>query len=106
VLRVGRTTAYRLARTYLATNGADGIPTVRYGKQLRVPRAALERDLGGPITWPLDVDPAEEPAATAQPQLAQTELPKPAVVEMPTSQRQSRSKRAVTADQIALPFPA
>jgi excisionase family DNA binding protein len=52
VLRLGRTAAYQLARRYLATGGADGIPAVRYGKQLRVPRCKLEEHLGGPITWP------------------------------------------------------
>lgn len=53
VLRIGRTAAYRLARQYLATDGAAGIPVVRYGKQFRVPRYKLEDALGGPITWPL-----------------------------------------------------
>ena len=52
VLRLGRTAAYQLARRYLATGGADGIPAVRYGKQLRVPRYKLEEQLGGSITWP------------------------------------------------------
>ena len=53
VVRIGRTAAYRLARQYLATGGAIGIPAVRFGKQLRVPRCKLEAALGGPITWPL-----------------------------------------------------
>lgn len=53
VLRIGRTAAYRLVREYLSSNGATGIPAVRYGKQIRVPRALLERDLGGPISWPI-----------------------------------------------------
>ncbi len=53
VVRIGRTAAYRLARQYLATGGAAGLPAVRYGKQLRVPRCKLEEALGGPITWPV-----------------------------------------------------
>ena len=53
VVRIGRTAAYRLARQYLATDGAIGIPAVRFGKQLRVPRCKIEAALGGPITWPL-----------------------------------------------------
>ena len=43
LLRVGRTVAYQLARRYLATDGREGLPVVRLGRQLRVPRHALER---------------------------------------------------------------
>ena len=52
VVRIGRTKAYDLARVFLATGGADGLPVIRFGKQLRVPRCRLEACLGGPITWP------------------------------------------------------
>jgi hypothetical protein len=52
ILRIGRTTAYALARRFEATGGAEGLPVRRNGKQLRVPRYALEAMLGGPITWP------------------------------------------------------
>jgi excisionase family DNA binding protein len=52
VLRIGRTVAYELARRYLATDGADGLPVIRIGKQLRVPRARLEGWHGGPLTPP------------------------------------------------------
>jgi hypothetical protein len=48
VLRIGRTVAYELARRYLATDGGDGLPVIRIGKQLRVPRAQLVRWHGGP----------------------------------------------------------
>jgi hypothetical protein len=65
VLRIGRTTAYAQARRFEATGGAEGLPVVRNGKQLRVPRYALEAMLGGPITWP---PPAwNAPAATLTP---------------------------------------
>jgi hypothetical protein len=53
IVRIGRTAAYRLATLYLETGGAAGLPVVRYGRQLRVPRAKLEESLGGPITWPI-----------------------------------------------------
>jgi len=54
VMRIGRTAAYQLARHYLATGGKEGLPCVRYGKQLRVPRRKLEEHIGGPLTWPPD----------------------------------------------------
>jgi excisionase family DNA binding protein len=49
VLRIGRTSAYALAREYLAGNVSSGLPVIRIGKQLRVPRGALEEWMGGPI---------------------------------------------------------
>jgi excisionase family DNA binding protein len=66
VLRIGRTKAYDLARIYLATGGEDGLPTVRVGKQLRVPRHLLEELIGGPITWPIH-DEQPEPAPSRSP---------------------------------------
>ena len=42
-LRIGRTCAYEQARLYQATGGAEGLPVVRIGRILRVPRAALLR---------------------------------------------------------------
>lgn len=56
VVRIGRTTAYDLARQFLATGGREGLPVVRFGKQLRVPRCRLEEALGGPISWPPSTD--------------------------------------------------
>jgi len=54
LLRVGRTVAYQQARRYLATGGREGLPVVRLGRQLRVPRHALERLMDGlPPTEPL-----------------------------------------------------
>lgn len=51
-LQIGRTAAYDLARLYNASGGTDGLPVVRVGRQLRVPRAVLERWLGGPLKAP------------------------------------------------------
>lgn len=42
-LRIGRRLAYELAGRYLATGGAEGLPVVRLGRCLRVPRAKLEQ---------------------------------------------------------------
>ena len=53
VLRVGRTTAYDLVGKYFDTDGADGMPCLRVGGQLRVPRVLFEEWLGFRITvWP------------------------------------------------------
>ena len=70
VLRIGRTSAYRQARRYLATNGAEGLCAYRFGKQIRVPRCYLEERLGGPITWPIFIEespPVALPVASITP---------------------------------------
>jgi len=41
VLRIGRSMAYELVNRYLATGGLDGIPAIRIGSLIRVPRWAL-----------------------------------------------------------------
>lgn len=43
VLRIGRGAAYALARQYLDSGGREGLPVVRLGRSLRVPRAGLLR---------------------------------------------------------------
>ncbi len=68
VIRIGRTAAYQLARLYLTSGGAAGLPAVKYGKQTRVPRHKLEEMLGGPITWPPPK--RRRPAETAPVRLA------------------------------------
>jgi len=50
VLRIGRTAAYALAARYEETSGAEGLPVIRIGKQLRVPLARLEELAGGALT--------------------------------------------------------
>lgn len=42
-LRLSRSTAYELCSRYEATNGREGLPVVRLGRRMRVPRHALER---------------------------------------------------------------
>jgi excisionase family DNA binding protein len=46
ILRIGRNSAYALARRWLATGGEEGLPAVRLGRCLRIPRPALEQLLG------------------------------------------------------------
>ena len=41
VLRIGRSLAYELARLYESTDGHDGLPVLRVGALMRVPRWAL-----------------------------------------------------------------
>lgn len=41
LLRIGRTLAYKLARKYEASGGREGLPVIRLGNCLRVPRWAL-----------------------------------------------------------------
>ncbi|HVA10151.1 MAG TPA: helix-turn-helix domain-containing protein [Acidimicrobiales bacterium] len=54
VLRIGRSAAYDQARIFRATNGAEGLLVICGGRNLRVPRAALERllDPGSSIKRP------------------------------------------------------
>jgi hypothetical protein len=61
LLRIGRTSAYLLAQQWLYSNGREGLPVVRVGRQLRVPRRALERLAGGGLT-PVSAPPPESPA--------------------------------------------
>lgn len=48
ILRISRNSAYALARRWLATKGAEGLPVVKLGRTLRVPRPALLRVLHQP----------------------------------------------------------
>lgn len=43
ILRISRSAAYELANEWLATDGEAGLPAVRLGRTLRIPRAAVER---------------------------------------------------------------
>ncbi len=91
VLRIGRSKAYERAREYLATDGASGMPVIRLGKQMRVPRALLERWIGGPITWPI----ADSRSPAASP-----------VVSIASTPHRSRPDRrnASTSQQTSIPF--
>ena len=53
VPRIGRSNVCESANRFLVTDGADGIPCVRIGRQLRFPRHALEPIIGSPLPWPL-----------------------------------------------------
>ena len=93
VLRIGRTSAYRQARKFLATNGAEGLCADRFGKQIRIPRCHLEQRLGGPITWPIFTD--ETPVAS----------PVASITPAPSGKRATR-RDPRPPDQDTLPFSA
>lgn len=50
LLRVSRTIAYEMAHRYEASNGAEGLPVVRLGRMLRVPKHRLAEMLGAPTS--------------------------------------------------------
>jgi hypothetical protein len=43
ILGISKSAAYELANAWLATEGRAGLPAVRLGRCILVPRAALER---------------------------------------------------------------
>lgn len=81
VLRIGRTAAYEQTRRFEETGGQEGIPVIRVGRLMRVPRGALERWSGGPLSASLwsQAPPSEEPPPGrrrhAKPRLDQEGLP-------------------------------
>jgi len=92
VLRIGRTAAYALARTWRETDGREGLPVVAFGRLLRVPRAALEAMSGAPIAGPPSAQVSAESAAVPR-------VPTPA----PHRGRHRRIRR-VDPDQVVLPL--
>jgi excisionase family DNA binding protein len=93
LLRIGRTAAYQLAQRYVATEGADGMPAKRVGRQLRVPRDLLEAWVGTTL------HPAEaKPDAVVDLDDARTAQTSP--------RKQSRRPRKHQPDTGTLPFPA
>ena len=55
LLRVGLTFAYESTARFIATGSEHEIPAIKVGRLTRVPRVALERFMGVPITWPIPV---------------------------------------------------
>lgn len=100
-MRIGRTSAYKLANQYLATNGADGIPCIRIGKQLRVPRNRLEHWLGGPLTTPA---PSHASSTTAPHDLNEPPAPTTTRPTCPTDPSPRHHARHRPPHQTSLPF--
>jgi excisionase family DNA binding protein len=73
VLRIGRTSAYQLAQQWCSTDGREGLPVVRVGRLLRVPRHALERLAGGvlsAVASPVPSAPPSLPTSNQSPMAA------------------------------------
>lgn len=87
ILRLTRNHAYEQAKRYRDTGGAEGICVVPFGFLLRVPRAWLEAQAGGPLHLALDIASADEP--TIEPDLDQPPEPKPPVRRTRPSRRRS-----------------
>jgi hypothetical protein len=100
-LRIGRSSAYNQTEEYERTGGKSGLPFVWVGGQKRVPRAMLERLLGGPITWPIPDAPAVDTSRDDAAADATTDVVDPAAVPAPIPINRGRAKRA-DADQLAL----
>ncbi len=58
ILRLSRSTMYRLVRLYLETGGREGIPVLTLGGQYRIARSTLEELAGGPVHLPEVAKPA------------------------------------------------
>ena len=65
ILRVGRSTAYALAREYLRTGGTSGIPCEKVGGLLRFPTAEIERLIRRPVAFPVSDADARTPNLSA-----------------------------------------
>jgi hypothetical protein len=87
VLRIGRTAAYLLARRWEATDGAEGLPVVRFGRLLRVPVHQLERLAAG------DLDLTARPSASRAPEPSVSARPQQAPPVASTSRRSTRPRR-------------
>jgi excisionase family DNA binding protein len=68
LLRIGLTFAYESTARFIATGSEHEIPAIKVGRLTRVPRVALERFMGVPITWPIPVAamPAVRPSQSAR----------------------------------------
>lgn len=92
VLRIGRTTAYKLVRRDFDSGGGEGLAVLRVGGQFRVPRSALERIVGGPVTCPIDGSsppepaplPVDSPATPSRRQRSTSEPSSPSAYDEPT----------------------
>ena len=104
LLRIGRTAAYALARTWRETDGREGLPVVSLGRLLRVPRSALEAVTGAELTRPLQSSLApSEPSGAVQSPRSNTSRPTSHSTNGRRRTRRSRQS-ATSSSQDSLPF--
>ena len=101
ILRIGRTAAYELARTWRDTDGGEGLPVVAFGRLLRVPRRALEAMTGGPITTTPAIEKKKPVATPTEPEPLPTRVR--SEFARPSRRRHSRA-RSASPDQTTFPF--
>jgi hypothetical protein len=94
ILRIGRTAAYELANRWLDTDGGEGMPARRIGRQIRVPTAELEKHYGIKLTA------STAAIVTARPARARPTLDSETVRSTGSRQRPASEP----ASQSALPF--
>ena len=101
VLRIGRTTAYELARRDLATGGGEGLGVIRVGGQLRVPRVALERMIGAPIVLSVETGAVDGSSGSVAAAVLPAAIPNPTPARVDhTSDGPGRRRRLVSMDQL------
>ena len=98
VLRIGRTAAYQQAHLWLDTE-REGLPAMRVGGSLRVPRAQFEQHYNIRITA------IPPPIQRHRPKRAETEGPTPAQ-DIPRSAPSAKRRKTREAPQGGLPFAA
>jgi hypothetical protein len=92
VLGIGRSLAYGEVRRYLATDGREGIPAVRIGSAIRIPRAGL-----------VDLMLASPAQATSELVSLHVVTPVPSPHQSP-ARRRARSRSSRSGDVAQLPF--
>jgi excisionase family DNA binding protein len=97
ILRIGRTTAYALTREWRRTRGKSGLPVVKVGHKLRVPRRHLEKMAGGDLTAAPGREPGEPPARIAE-RSARRPKPTPAPTQPSAEDTRPTGTRRRTAD--------
>lgn len=105
ILRIGRTTAYALTREWRRTRGKSGLPVVKVGHKLRVPRRHLEKLAGGDLTAAGAAAPGretEEPPTRIAERSARRPQPAPAQPPAQDARPTRRRPRPADAGQASL----
>ncbi len=96
ILRVGRTTGYKMAVRWLDTGGEEGLPVIQVGRLLRVPTVLFEERFCLRVTWRtgglIGKSRRQAPTVRAEDAIKPTAKPVP------------RQRRRARGDQSALPF--